>query len=55
MPPWDEGVVRVLRICLKLSREAVGALSLELSGAGLDGVWGDLGWWRVSLPMAGVQ
>ena len=36
-----------------LSREAVAAPSLEVSKARLDRAWSNLGWWKVSLPMAG--
>ena len=37
----------------RLPREAVGAPSLEVFQAGLDGALSSLVWWKVSLPMAG--
>jgi len=37
----------------RLPREAVDAPSLEVLKARLDGALGSLGWWEVSLPMAG--
>ena len=33
--------------------EAVAALSLQVPEARLDGALSNLGWWEVSLPMAG--
>ena len=46
--------VRVLRPWPRLPREAVAAPgSLAVFKARLDGALGKLGWWRVSLPMAG--
>ena len=46
--------VRVVRHWHRLPREAVGAPSLEVFNARLDGASGNLVWWEVSLPMAGV-
>ena len=37
----------------RLPREAVDAPSLGVFKARLDGALGNLGWWEVSLPMAG--
>ena len=37
----------------RLPREAVDAPSLEVFKARLDGALGSLGWWEVSLSMAG--
>jgi len=37
----------------RLPREAVAALCLAVSKARLDGASRNLGWWKVSLPMAG--
>jgi len=45
--------VRVVRPWPRLPREAVAAPSLEVFKARLDGAWSNLGWWKVSLPMAG--
>ena len=45
--------VRVVRHWHRLPREAVDTPSLEASKARLDGAWSNLGWWKVSLPMAG--
>jgi len=36
----------------RLPREAVGAPSLELLKARLDGALGSLSWWVATLPMA---
>ena len=44
---------RVVKPWHRLPREAVDAPSLEVSKARLDGALGSLGWWEVSLPMAG--
>ena len=44
---------RVVRHWHRLPREAVGAPSLEVFKARLDGALGNLVWWEVSLPMAG--
>ena len=43
----------VVRQCHKFPREAADATSLEVLRARLDGALGNLGWWEVSLPMAG--
>ena len=45
--------VRVGRHWHRLPRAAVGAPSLGVLRARLDGAWSNLGWWKVSLPMAG--
>jgi len=45
--------LRVLRPWHRLSREAVGAPSLAVFKPRLDGALSSLGWWEVSLPMAG--
>ena len=45
--------VPMVRHWRRLPREAVGAPSLAVLKARLDGAWSNLGWWRVSLPMAG--
>ena len=45
--------MRVARDWHRLPREAVAAPSLEVFKARLDGALGSLGWWGVSLPMAG--
>jgi len=37
----------------RLPREAVAAPSLAVLKARLDGALSNLGWWKVSLPMAG--
>ena len=37
----------------RLPREAVAAPSLAVFKARLDGALSNLGWWKVSLPMAG--
>jgi len=37
----------------RLPREAVGAPSLQMLKARLDGALGSLSWWEVSLPTAG--
>ncbi|GAB0210182.1 hypothetical protein GRJ2_003484000 [Grus japonensis] len=46
--------VRVVRYWNRLPREVVEAPSLEVFKARLDEALGNLVWWRVSLPMAGV-
>jgi len=43
----------VVRHWHRLPREAVGAPSLEVFKARLDGALGSPVWWEVSLPMAG--
>ena len=43
---------RVVRHWHSLPRETVDAPSLEVFKARLDGVWSNLVWWEVSLPMA---
>ena len=46
--------MRVGRPWHRVPREAVAAPgSLEVSRARLDGAWSNLGWGKVSLPMAG--
>jgi len=45
--------MRVVRPWHRLSREAVAAPSLEGFQARLDGALSSLGWWKMSLPMAG--
>jgi len=45
--------VRVVRPWHRLPREAVAAPSLEVFKARLDGALNSLGWWKMSLPMAG--
>lgn len=45
--------VREMRHWHRLPREAVHAPSLEVYKARLDGALSSLGWWDVSLPMAG--
>ena len=45
--------VRVARRWHRLPRAAVDAPSLAVSQARLDGAWSNLGWWEVSLPVAG--
>ena len=45
--------VRVMRYWNRLPREAVGAPSLAVFKARLDGAVSNLVWWQVSLPMAG--
>ena len=46
-------ILRVVRHWHRLPRAAVDAPSLEVLKARLDGALGSLGWWEVSLPMAG--
>jgi len=43
----------VVRPWPRLPREAVAAPSLAVLKVRLDGSWSNLGWWKVSLPMAG--
>ena len=51
---WPEFfTVRVVRHWGRLPRAAVGAPSLAVLKARLDGAGGTLGWWEGSLPMAG--
>ena len=45
--------MRVVRPWPRLPREAVAAPSLAVFKARLDGAMSNLGWWKVSLPMAG--
>jgi len=45
--------MRVVRPWHRLPRGAVAARSLAVSKARLDGALSTLGWWKVSLPMAG--
>jgi len=45
--------LRVVRHWLRLPREAVAAPSLAAFKARLDGALSNLGWWKMSLPMAG--
>ena len=45
--------MRVVRHWPRLPRAAVGAPSLAVSKARLDGAGSNLVWWKVSLPMAG--
>ena len=45
--------VRVVRRWHRLPRAAVAAPSLAVFKARLDGAGSSLGWWKVSLPMAG--
>ena len=46
-------IVQVVRHWNRLPREAVGAPSLAVFKARLDGAWSNLVWWKVSLPMVG--
>jgi len=46
--------MKVVRPWPRLPREAVTAPSLAGLKARLDGALSTLGWWKVSLPMAGV-
>jgi len=45
--------MRVVRPWPRLPREAVAAPSLAVSKASLDGALSNLGWWEMSLLMAG--
>jgi len=45
--------VKVVKYWPRLTREAVAATSLAVLKARLDGALSNLGWWKVSLPMAG--
>jgi len=45
--------MRVVRPWPRLPREAVAAPSLAVFKARLDGALRNLGWWKVSLPVAG--
>jgi len=45
--------LRVMRPWPRLPREAVAVPSLAVFKARLDGALSNLGWWKVSLPMAG--
>ena len=45
--------MRVVRHWPRLPRAAVGAPSLAVPKARLDGAGSSLGWWWVSLPTAG--
>ena len=45
--------MRVVRPWPRLPREAVAAPSLAVLKARLDGALNSLGWWKMSLPMAG--
>ena len=45
--------MRVVRRWRRLPRAAVGAPSLAGLKARLNGAGGNLGWWKVALPMAG--
>jgi len=45
--------MKVVRPWHRLPREAVAAPSLEGFKARLDGALSNLGWWKMSLPMAG--
>ena len=45
--------MRVVRPWPRLPREAVAAPSLAVLKARLDGALSNLGWWKLSLPMAG--
>jgi len=44
---------RVVRCWNQLPRDVVGAPSLEVFKARLEGALSNLVWWKVSLPMAG--
>ena len=44
---------RVVRHWHRLPREAVDAPTLEVFKTRVDGAFGNLVWWEVSLPMAG--
>ena len=46
--------MRTVRPCPRLPREAVAAPSLAVLKARLDRALGILGWWKGSLPTAGV-
>jgi len=43
----------VVKCWHRLPREAVAAPSLAVFKARLDGALSNMGWWKVSLPMAG--
>jgi len=45
--------MRVMKHWHRLPRAAVAAPSLSVLKARLDGALSNLGWWKVSLPMAG--
>jgi len=45
--------LRVVRPWPRLPREAVAAPSMAVFKARLDGAWSTLGWWKISLPVAG--
>jgi len=45
--------MRVVRHGNKFPREAVAAPSLEVFKVQLNGALSNLGWWKVSLPLAG--
>jgi len=45
--------MRVVKHWPRLPREAVAALSLAVFKARLDGALSNLGWWKISLLMAG--
>ncbi|KAJ7427752.1 hypothetical protein BTVI_01595 [Pitangus sulphuratus] len=47
--------VRVVRLWHRLPREIVAVPSLEVSKTGLDRAWSNMGYWKDSLPMAGVE
>lgn len=46
-------LLSVVRLVRQLPREAVAAPSLGVSKARLQGACSKLGWWQVSLPVAG--
>jgi len=45
--------MRVVKYWNRLPREAVAALSLAVFKARLDGALSNMGWWKMSLLMAG--